>query len=355
MVCYRLRKWVHKTSIMVGMGFDSRSDFRKLRTCLPILLCLLIISLPYPAKSQSEGPLRAPAKTESRKASTTEEHRTSLKVNVNVVLVPVVVTDAANHTITDLGNRNFELYEDGQQQEIQYFSAEDAPISVGLLLDLSKSMTNKFDAEREAVSEFFKNANSHDDYFVIAFSTHPQLLADTTQSIGTIQEKLRAEIPNGSTALLDAISLAMTRMHSANYKRRALLIVSDGGDNNSHYKYREIIRLVRDSDVQVYAIGLFDTAFFKTFEEFMGKKWLSEITDATGGRTVTINNVAKMPEAAAAISNELRNQYVLGYRPTHAASDGKRRQIKVRVINSPPKVEQLQANYKRGYVIPKLE
>jgi len=340
---------------MVGNWFDLCLGLRKPSISLSIFLCLAALALPRSSKSQAEGPLKVPAHSAASKPSATAAPSKSLKVNVNVVLVPVVVTDTANHPITNLEKENFALYEDGEQQEIQYFSTEDSPISVGLLLDVSKSMTDKFDAERQAVSEFFKNANSQDDYFVITFSSQPQMLTEATQSIGTIQAQLGREIPNGSTAMLDAISMAMTRMRSANYKRRALLIVSDGGDNNSHHKYREIKRLVRDSDVQVYAIGLFDTAVFKTIEEFMGKKWLSEITDASGGRTVTVDNVAKMGEAAATISHELRNEYLLGYRPSHSASDGKRRQIKVRVIDSSAKVEQLQANYRRGYVIPKEE
>jgi Ca-activated chloride channel family protein len=286
-------------------------------------------------------------------APSKDTHIRPLRINVNVVLVPVLVTDAMNHPVTGLEKKNFVLSDNEEQQEIQYFSKEDSPISVGLLVDVSKSMTDKVDAEREAVSEFFKNANSEDDYFVVAFSSQPEMLTEVTQSIGTIQAKLGAVVPNGSTAMLDAISVAMTRMRSAKYKRRALLIISDGGDNNSHHKYREIKSLVRDSDVEVYAIGLFDTAFFKTYEEFMGKKWLSEITDATGGRTVTVDNVSKMGEAAAAISTEMRSQYVLGYRPSNVESNGKRRQIKVRVINSPTRDVQLQAYYKRGYIIPK--
>ena len=286
-------------------------------------------------------------------ATSKDTHIKPLRINVNVVLVPVLVTDAMNHPVTGLEKKDFVLSDNEEQQEIQYFSKEDSPISVGLLVDVSKSMTDKVDAEREAVSEFFKNANSEDDYFVVAFSSHPEMLTEVTQSIGTIQAKLGAVVPNGSTAMLDAISVAMTRMHSAKYKRRALLIISDGGDNNSHHKYREIKSLVRDSDVEVYAIGLFDTAFFKTYEEFMGKKWLSEITDATGGRTVTVDNVSKMGEAAAAISTEMRSQYILGYRPSNVESNGKRRQIKVRVINAATRDAQLQAYYKRGYIIPK--
>ena len=338
---------------MVNLGLGSR-----ICSCLPFVgsslsLCLVTLAITPVLHSQSDGPVRVAPRGESMEASPGDARVKPLRVNVNVVLVPVVVADAMNHPIMGLEKQNFVLSENDEQQEIQYFSAEDSPISVGLLVDVSKSMTDKVDAEREAVSEFFKNANQEDDYFVVAFSSHPEMLTEVTQSIGTIEAKLGTVVPNGSTAMLDAISVAMTRLRSAKYKRRALLIISDGGDNSSHHKYREIKSLVRDSDVEVYAIGLFDTAFFKTYEEFMGKKWLSEITDATGGRTVTVDDASKMGEAAAAISTEMRSQYVLGYRPSNVLTDGKRRQIKVRVINPSTRDAQLQAYYKRGYVIPK--
>lgn len=338
---------------MVNLGFGSR-----IRSWLPFVgsslsLCLVTLTISPLLRPQSEGPLRVSPRDESREATPAAPRTKPLRVDVNVVLVPVVVADPMNHPIIGLDKQNFVLSDNNEQQEIQYFSAEDSPISVGLLVDVSKSMTDKIDAEREAVSEFFNNANQQDDYFVVAFSSHPQMLTGVTQSIGTIEAKLGSVVPNGSTALLDAIATAMTRLRSAKYKRRALLIISDGGDNTSHHKFREIKSLVRDSDVEVYAIGLFDTTFFKTYEEFMGKKWLSEITDATGGRTVAVDNVSKMGEAAAAISTEMRNQYVLGYRPSNSLTDGKRRQIKVRVINPSSSEVQLQAYYKRGYVIPK--
>jgi len=338
---------------MFNLGFGSR-----VRLWLPLIgslpsLCLLTLAIAPVMHSQSDGPLRVTPRDESTETTPGDPHVKPLRVEVNVVLVPVVVADAMNHPIIGLEKQNFVLSDNDEQEEIQYFSAEDSPISVGLLVDVSKSMTDKIDAEREAVSEFFKNANPEDDYFVVTFSSHPQMLTEVTQSIGTIESKLGAVVPNGSTAMLDAISEAMARLRSAKYKRRALLIISDGGDNNSHHKYREIKSLVRDSDVEVYAIGLFDTTFFKTYEEFMGKKWLSDITDATGGRTVTIDNASKMGDAAAAISTEMRSQYVLGYRPSNNLTDGKRRQIKVRVINPVAGDAQLQAYYKRGYVIPK--
>jgi Ca-activated chloride channel family protein len=338
---------------MDNIGLGSRAACWLSWIGLSLSLCLVTLAFTPSSASQSEGPLQAAPRSQLSEGVSADALVKPLRIDVNVVLVPVAVTDAMNHPIMGLGKQNFELSENDERQEIQYFSTEDSPISVGLLVDLSKSMANKFDAERAAIGEFFNNANAEDDYFVVTFSSQPELLTEVTQSIGTIQTKLGEAVPNGSTAMLDAISLAMTRMHKARYKRRALLIISDGGDNNSHHKYREIKSLVRDSDVEVYAIGLFDTTFFKTFEEFMGKKWLSEITDATGGRTVTVDGIEKMPDAAATISRELRSQYVLGYRPANVVSDGKRRQIKVRVINPPASAAQLQAFYKRGYIIPK--
>jgi len=338
---------------MDNMGFGSRVHRWLPSIGLSLMFCLTTLAVTPSMESQSEGPLHAPPGSQLSEKVAADANVKPLRIDVNVVLVPVTVSDAMNHPITGLGKQNFVLSENDLQQEIQYFSTEDSPISIGLLVDLSKSMANKFDAERSAISEFFNNANSEDDYFVVTFSSHPDVLTEVTQSIGTIQAKLGSAIPSGSTAMLDAISMAMMRMHQAKYKRRALLIISDGGDNNSHHKYREIKSLVRDSDVEVYAIGLFDTSFFNTFEESIGKKWLSGITDATGGRTITVDSIDKMADAATTISRELRSQYVLGYRPSNALSDGKRRQIKVHVTNSSASTVQLQAYYKRGYIIPK--
>jgi Ca-activated chloride channel family protein len=269
------------------------------------------------------------------------------------VTVQVAVTDARNQAVTGLRKDDFALYDGDAKQEIRYFSEEDGPISVGLILDLSKSMTNKVETERAAVEAFFQNANPHDDYFVIAVSNHPKLIANATRSLRAIETELGLAVPEGNTALLDAIYLGVAQMHTAQYKRHALLIISDGGDNNSRYKLKEIKSVLRESDVAVYAIGLFDTTLFKTFEEYMGRKWLGEITDATGGRTVALDQLSQLPDTAAAISWELRNQYVLGYRPSNLVANGRWRKIKVNVIPrenpSPSNTTHLQAYYRRGY------
>lgn len=267
-----------------------------------------------------------------------------------MVLVPVTVTDSMNRPVMGLEKQDFTLLEDDQPQEIRYLWTEDAPISVGILLDLSRSMTNKIDDARTAVGEFFKNANPEDDYFVITFADRPRVLADATQSSESIQAKLASVTPAGHTALLDAIYLGISKLRSARYSRRALVIISDGGDNHSRYGKQDIRRIVQEADVQIYAIGIFDS-FFKTPEEWAGKRLLTEITEATGGRTLTLSNPRGLPELAATVSLELRNQYVLGFHPSRTAHDRKWRRLKVKTTASrgdPP----LQVHSKKGYLGP---
>jgi Ca-activated chloride channel family protein len=270
-----------------------------------------------------------------------------LRVSVDVVLVPVTVTDEKNRSVTKLGRTDFSLFEQNKRQEIRYFSAEDAPLSIAILFDVSKSMTDKLDTERAALVEFFNNANPEDEYFAIAFSDRPRTLADSTQSIDVLQSQLLAVPLGGPTAMLDAIDLAEAKLRHARYQRKAIVIFSDGGDNVSHYTLREIKALVQESDVQVYALGLFDTFFVGTLEEKLGKKWLSEITDRSGGRTLTVDNRSKLPQVAAALSREMRSQYILGYRPDNVRLTGWR---KIRVTVTEPLTQRsLHASYKKGY------
>ncbi|PYV59054.1 MAG: VWA domain-containing protein [Acidobacteria bacterium] len=276
-------------------------------------------------------------------------HLPALHVGVDLVLVPVTVVDDMNRPVMGLDRQHFSVYEDNDPQQITLFTEEDSPISVGLLLDVSRSMTNKFVTERAAVESFFNNANPKDDYFVVTFADHPKLLTNASQSIEEIQEKLAANIPEGQTALLDAVYLAMSKMRSAQHDRRVMLIISDGGDNHSRYGMKEIKSLVAESNVQVYSIGIFDSLVFRSFEEFMGKRWLGEITDVTGGRTVAAGELGKLPGIAASLSREMRNQYVIGYRPSTPPSDSKWRKIRVRV--TPPSGNgKVHAYYKKGYM-----
>jgi Ca-activated chloride channel family protein len=277
-----------------------------------------------------------------------------LRVDVDLVLVPATVTDRMNRPVMDLQKQNFGVFEDDERQQIRYFAAEDEPLSIGLILDVSGSMSNKIDTVRAAVAEFFKNANPQDDYFVISLASQPQLIADTTESLDDIERKLALVIPAGDTSLLDAIYLGAAKLHSARYQRRALLVISDGGDNHSHYTARETKSLVQESDVLVYAIGVFDNVpvpVLKTLDEKLGQRLLVNITEASGGRTISVDSREKVPDIAAVISRELRQRYVIGYKSSNAAHDGKWRKIKLRVTGQAHET-QLHAYYKRGYIAP---
>jgi len=277
-------------------------------------------------------------------------HTKPFKVDVDLVLIPVTITDPMNRLVTGLEKDNFAVFEGSDKQEIRHFSSEDAPISLGVIFDMSGSMANKIDKAKEAVVEFFRTANPQDEFFMIAFNDKPELVSDFTTSIEDIQGKLVYTLPKGRTALLDAIYLGLDRMRHAKHQKRSLLIISDGGDNHSRYTESEIKSLVKEADVQIYAIGLFDSAF-ATEEERLGPGLLSEITDVTGGRTFTISDTNELADVATKIGIELRNQYVLGYRPTHPAHDGKWRKVKVK-LNPPKGLPPLHVYAKTGYYAP---
>ena len=318
-----------------------------------VLLCAGVLLLNWVARAQSAEEVHVSVRSTPTTHTTGETPAPldalarPLRVDVNLVLVPVTVTDPFGRPVIALAKQDFTVYEEDKPQEIRYFMEEEAPISISVLLDVSKSMSDKINIERAAIVEFFKNANPDDEYFAITFSDHPRLLAGPTRSIDDVERRLIAVEPGGPTALLDAIYLAEFQLRSARYRRKAIVIISDGGDNASRYTLREIKSLVQESDAQIYAIGLFDTFFFNTLEERLGKKWLNEITDRTGGRTVTVDDRESIPKAAAAISREMRNQYVLGYNPK-SESAGKWRKIKVRVNSSAVK-KPVQVSYRRGY------
>jgi len=267
---------------------------------------------------------------------------------VDLVLVPVTVADRRNRAVLGLEKQNFELYEDGQRQTIQTFSADDAPISLGVILDTSTSMRNKLDVASQSILEFFNTANPLDDFFLITFSDRPVLLVDFTSSVDEIQDRLFKAMASGRTSLLDAIYMGVNKIRHGRYQRRALLIVSDGGDNCSRYTRSEIKRLVQEADVELYGIGIFDT-FFLTPEERGGKHLLNAVTEATGGRTFVIKDIRDLPDAAQRISLELRNQYVLGYRSSNPARDGNWRNLKVKIV---PEGMPVRVYWKNGYYSP---
>ena len=277
-------------------------------------------------------------------------HVRPMKVSVDLVLVPVTITDPMNRLVTGLEKENFELYEGNSKEEIKSFSSEDAPVSLGVIFDSSGSMSSKMDRAKDAVMEFFKTANPQDEFFMITFSDEPEMVNDFTSSVEDIQGKLLYTVPRKQTALLDAIYMGVSKMRQAKYAKKALLIISDGGDNHSRYTENEIKALVKEADVMVYAIGIYDR-YFGSEEERLGPELLGEISELSGGRAFTVENPNDLADVATKSGVELRNQYVLGYRPSKAVRDGKWRKIKVKLL--PPKgLPPLRVYARTGYYAP---
>lgn len=273
-----------------------------------------------------------------------------IRKNVDLVLVPVTVTDGSNRLITGLDQENFQVFEGKQAQKIKHFSSEDAPVSLGIILDVSGSMSTKIERARESVLQLLKSSNPQDEFFLMTFSDTPQLLEDFTQNPDDVQNHLLFAAPKGRTALLDAIYLSIQNMKKAKYQRKALLIISDGGDNHSRYNESDVKSLVKEADVMIYSIGIFD-ADFRSEEERLGPALLSEISLVTGAASFTLDNPNDLPEITNRIAMELRNQYVLGYRPNTSKPDGKYRKIKVKLI-LPRGISALHVQARAGYYAP---
>ncbi len=264
------------------------------------------------------------------------DRRADIRVDTTLVLIPVAVTDPMSRFVTGLDKENFKLYEDKIEQDIQQFSAEDAPLSIGVVFDTSGSMGSKLNKSREAVKQFLKTANPEDEFFLIQFNDRPEMVVGFTPDTEEIQNRLTFVQSKGRTALLDGVYMAMNQMKKAHNPRKAILIISDGGDNSSRYTESEVKNAVREADVQIYAIGIFEPmgSRGRTPEELNGPGLLNEITDQTGGRHFAVDNLAELPDVAAKIGIELRNQYVLGYSPKNASRDGKYRRVLVKLVET---------------------
>jgi VWFA-related protein len=274
-------------------------------------------------------------------------------VDTTLVLIPATVSDPSNRFVLGLRQSDFHIFEDGVEQTITHFSGEDAPLSVGLLFDASGSMDDKLRTSRKAAMQFLQTMNPQDEVFLIQFGDHAELVAGFTHKIDEIQTKLAGIQPGGLTALLDAAEMALREMKKAANTRKAILIVSDGGDNNSKYTSSQIQSLVREADVQVYAMGVFEAPLFTGLskEEVTGPKLLAELAEQTGGRAFTASDPNDLPSVASRIGIELRNQYVLAYSPKNPAKDGKYRKVEVKVTQ-PAGIPNLKLHWRLGYYAP---
>lgn len=315
------------------------------------LFWIILTALRLGAQDLDQAHVMPPALSEVKANSFAATQSPVIRKNVDLVLVPVTITDRQAHVITGLNKQNFKLYENKKEQEIRHFSSEDAPVSIGIILDISGSMKSKIERATDAVREFCKAANPQDEFFMITFSDRPSMTGGFTSDIQTVARPLYYVDPHGRTALLDAIYLGLENMRHAKYSRRALLIISDGGDNHSRYTEHEVISQVKESDVAVYAIGIYDHTF-PSEEEALGPALLAAVADVSGGRAFSIDDPDDLPVVATQIGEELRSQYLLGYRPKNTGRDGKWHKIRIR-LQLPNGLALLLVRARTGYYAPK--
>jgi len=325
----------------------------KLATMLPscrTLFTLCVLLAFTAAGSWGQANLDVRSKPEGKREPLP---KANIRVDSTLVLIPVTVTDPMNRFVTGLEKESFKIFEDKVEQPISQFSSEDAPLSIGVVFDCSGSMGKKLDKSREAVAQFFKLANPEDEFFLVQFNDSANLVQPFTRNLEEIQNKLAFTQSKGRTALLDAVYLALHEMKKARNSRKALLLISDGGDNSSRYTEPEIKNLVKEADVQIYAIGIYEGygARSRTPEEMNGPGLLTEIAEQTGGRQYSVDNLNELPDVAAKIGVELRNQYILGYAPQNLARDGKYRKVQVKLIQ-PKGMPTLRPFWKQGYYAP---
>jgi Ca-activated chloride channel family protein len=343
-------------------GAVKRYPFRSYRVLL--VVCLLVVHAALlPAAHSSPDENKAKGEAQQDEVKKVDLKRDSpgipfkpgsvIHYDVDLALINVTVTDPYNRLVTGLEQDNFRVFEDNIEQEVVTFSAEDVPISIGVIFDFSGSMANKVGKAREAAVQFFKTANPQDEFFLVSFNERAELTSTFTNSVEDLQSRMMLMAPKGRTALLDAIYLGLSQMRGAHNAKRALLILSDGGDNHSRYNESDIKRLVKEADTQLYAVGIYDPLGYRnrTPEELNGPTLLSEVTEMTGGRVFSVEKLDDLPDIASKIGMELRNQYVLGYKPSNKAHDARWRRVKIR-LRAPKGLPPLSVYSKTGYYAP---
>jgi VWFA-related protein len=263
----------------------------------------------------------------------------NIRLDVKLVLTPVSVTDAFDRPLVDLHKSNFRIFEDDTEQDITSFSFSDAPVSVGLVFDSSRSMRSRIEDSRMAVDKFMQTAAPEDEFLLVKFSDKAELLTPFTHDADEISRQLSVPNAHGFTALLDAICLATQQMHRASNPRRALLILTDGVDNNSRYSEHELESLLREADVRVYAIGLFQRPEF-----------LEKIASETGGRAIWVHRLSELPEAIQTLSRQIRSEYIIGYMSHRSDNDGKYHRVRVEVDAPGGTRLPIRSSWRHGYL-----
>jgi len=299
-------------------------------------LAMIVAAVTFPllsAAAQVEGPITLHRRQPSAD-SIPQPTANSLQIDADTVRVNVTVTDAFGHLAPNLQKNNFRLFEDDVEQKILSFSRKDAPVSIGVLFDTSRGMSDKMVASRHALAQFLQNSNPKDEFFLVSFNNRPDLKSGFTSDIERLEERTMSLKPRGQTSLLDAIYFGVAQMKSARYDRHILLVISDGGDNHSRHDENEIRNLLRESDCQLYGLGIFDAKDASSMtEDREGPLLLSELAETTGGHVFQAANLWELLDFSGNLGVELQMQYVVGYKPSDPHPDSRRIKVSLTPFN----------------------
>ena len=292
------------------------------------------------------------AVTRAQERSTKDQNQT-IKVDVDLVLVNAAVSDQTGRMVTGLRQENFRVWEDKVEQNVEYFSSEDSPMSIGLIFDATGSMADKMSRARDAAVSFLKTGNPEDEFFLVTFSQDPRLAEGFTRDISRLQNQMIFTTAKGLTPLFDAIYLGLETMKSASNKRKALLLITDGEDNHSRYSFSDIKEFVKEQDVQIFVIGIVNPGG-ESSPDPNGRTIIEDLAQISGGEAFFPNSVDELEDICNKVALELRNQYVLGYHSTNEAKDGKWHKIRLK-INPPKGLPNLSVHGKTGYYAETLD
>jgi Ca-activated chloride channel family protein len=328
----------------------SLSRFLAPNRYLPVLFILISCFAGIRAQEPAGTPTPSPQPTAETPVPIPQPTKEGpIKVKTDLVTLTLTVQDLYGRYVSGLTKNAFSVFDNNEQQDITFFSDTDAPISVGILFDVSGSMAkDKIVKARKALEKFVATSHPSDEYFLIAFNSRAQLLMDRTRDGEAVLRKLTLVEPKQNTALYDAVYLGVEKVTRGSHQKRALLIISDGQDNASRYNFGEVRRLMKESDVVTYAVGILGGGDASSTLGMQGQAFLDELTSVTGGKSFYPQSDVEMDEIFERIALELRHQYSIGYTPKDFEPDGKWRKVKVKV--KPPRgLPRLTVRSRDGY------
>jgi Ca-activated chloride channel family protein len=328
------------TFVLFGYNSAQRNRARnmKLRT---VTITVLISTLAFYLQAGQSTPAAPPQKNQN-----------TVRVDVDLTLVNATVLETVRgRVVTDLKPEHFEVWEDRVQQEISYFSEEDMPISLGIIFDISGSMKEKLSIARDAAVDFLQTGNPDDEYFLVEFSSRPEVSQDFTTDISRLRNHLMFVPADGRTALYDAVYVGLRKLQEGAHPKKALLLITDGEDNRSRYSFNDVRDFIKEQDVELFAIGIVGDYNSSLANGRTGRAIIEELTDLTGGRAFFPDSIYELPDICTKIAVELKNQYLIGYKSTNGTKDGKWRRISLKV-HPPEGMPDMIVRGKQGYYAP---